>query len=120
MIHGGMKLFLVSVVLLWASTDAARWEKPAARNRYPAVMDHGLVVNVSRRIGGDHVLRNDLFSTVNRRRLASCANLFPYAKIQTDAAGPLADVQTVTVTITGMTNPSDRDWVAVMSPSNAK
>lgn len=121
MIHGGIKLFLVTVVLLWAcsGTDAARWEKPAARNRYPAGMDHAVAVNVSRRIGGDHVLRNDLFSTLNRRRLASCANLFPYAKIQMDAAGPLADVQTVTVTVSGMSNPSDRDWVAVMSPSNS-
>jgi hypothetical protein len=84
------------------------------------VMDHDAAVNMTRMIGGDHVLRNDLFSAINRRRsLASCSALFPDATITTDAGTGLADVQVVTVTVSGVAHPSDRDWVAVVSPSNS-
>jgi len=122
-------LFTTTVVLsiLCACTEAARWKKVPERMNpregfsvMRPLMEHDAALNMSRMIGGDHPLRNDLFSTLNRRRLASCSNLYPNASIQVDATGPLADVQTVTVTVSGMTDPSDHHWVAVVSPSNSR
>lgn len=103
--------------------EAARWTRsaPLGNSQMSRYMDHDAAVNMTRMIGGDHVLRNDLFSAINRRRsLASCSALFPDATITTDAAGALADVQVVTVTVSGVAHPSDRDWVAIVSPSNSR
>ncbi|KAG0567486.1 hypothetical protein KC19_7G138400 [Ceratodon purpureus] len=116
---------LVSILCATVPSEATRWKNPPVRNsrmnRFHdgELMDHGMAVNMTRMIGGDHVLRNDLFSTINRRRLASCSTLYPYVAIKTDAVGALADVQVVTVTVSGVNNPSARDWIGVMSPSNA-
>lgn len=78
------------------------------------------MLNVVRKFSVDHPLGDqDLFSTINRRRLASCSNLYPYAAIAVDTTGQLADVQNVTVTVSGVTKPSDQDWVGVFSPTDA-
>lgn len=67
------------------------------------------------------LVRQDLhpFKTLNRRSLLDCS-LNPYLAMSLDTAGPLNDVQEVTVTVSGVLVPSDKDWIAVMSPSDAK
>ncbi|KAL3701603.1 hypothetical protein R1sor_019625 [Riccia sorocarpa] len=69
------------------------------------------------RLGGEGF--GSSFRTINRRRLLDCGNLNPYVKITLDTTGPLSDEQTVNVTITGLVDPSEHDWIAVVSPSNA-
>lgn len=60
------------------------------------------------------------FRTINRRKLSQCNDINPYLQLTLDTAGPLSDVQTVTVNVSGVLNPSDNDWVAVVSPSNSR
>ncbi|BBM98080.1 acid phosphatase type 7 [Marchantia polymorpha subsp. ruderalis] len=59
------------------------------------------------------------FRTINRRSLLNCFDLNPYVNMTVDTAGPLSDTQNVTVSISGVVNPSDHDWLGVVSPSNA-
>ncbi|CAM6097263.1 unnamed protein product [Calypogeia fissa] len=61
----------------------------------------------------------DLFRTINRRKLVQCNDINPYLALSLDTAGPLSDVQTVTVNVSGVVDPSDNDWIAVVSPSNS-
>lgn len=68
-----------------------------------------------------HVLRNEVFSSINRRRhLAQCKDPNPYIGMTIDASGSLADVQNVTVTVSGVKNPDSSDWIGIMSPMTAK
>jgi hypothetical protein len=68
-----------------------------------------------------HVLRNEVFSSINRRRhLAQCKDSNPYIGMTIDASGSLADVQNVTVTVSGVKNPDSSDWIGIMSPMTAK
>jgi hypothetical protein len=74
----------------------------------PAKVDH------------QHVLRNEVFSRINRRQLGNCADVNPLLAMEVDAVGGmLDDVQIVTVTVTGALVPSDLDWIAVMSDSSS-
>lgn len=67
-----------------------------------------------------HVLRNEVFSRINRRQLGNCADVNPLLAMDVDAGGGmLDDVQIVTVTVTGALDPSDLDWIAVMSDSSS-
>lgn len=67
-----------------------------------------------------HVLRNEVFSRINRRQLGNCADLNPLLAMKVDAVGGmLDDVQIVTVTVTGALDPSDLDWIAVMTDSSS-
>lgn len=68
-----------------------------------------------------HVLRNEEFSSINRRRhLAQCNDPNPYIGMTIDASGSLADVQNVTVTVSGVLSPDSSDWIGIMSPMTAK
>lgn len=62
----------------------------------------------------------DSFRTINRRKLLQCNDINPYLKLTLDTAGPLSDFQTVTVNVSGVLDPSDDDWIAVVSPSNSR
>lgn len=67
-----------------------------------------------------HVLRNEVFSRINRRQLGTCADVNPFLAMEVDAAGGIMDdVQIVTVTVTGALDPSDLDWIAAMSDSSS-
>uniref|UniRef100_A0A803MYF6 Purple acid phosphatase Fn3-like domain-containing protein n=1 Tax=Chenopodium quinoa TaxID=63459 RepID=A0A803MYF6_CHEQI len=56
---------------------------------------------------------------LNRKFLTNCSPISPYLRIGTDAVSPLAAEQIVTVTVSGVLHPSDKDWVAMISPSHS-
>ncbi|XP_057849694.2 probable inactive purple acid phosphatase 27 [Cryptomeria japonica] len=58
------------------------------------------------------------FRCINRRILRQCSDRTSYVKINLSTSGPLEDEQFVNVTIEGMLNPKDDDWVAMISPSS--
>ncbi|XP_057849603.2 probable inactive purple acid phosphatase 27 isoform X2 [Cryptomeria japonica] len=60
------------------------------------------------------------FRCINRRMLRQCGEQNPYLQMNLSTQGPLLDDQFVTVTINGMLKPTHDDWVALMSPANAK
>ncbi|CAK9192348.1 unnamed protein product [Sphagnum jensenii] len=66
-----------------------------------------------------HGLRDPKFSSINRRKLGSCNDSNSYLSLSISTSDPLQDVQNVTVTVSGVLNPSDSDWIAVFSPSTA-
>ncbi|KAL9247746.1 hypothetical protein vseg_021146 [Gypsophila vaccaria] len=60
------------------------------------------------------------FRLLNRRKLLNCPlNVNPYLKITTNVVSPLLDEQNVTVTVSGVLRPSDKHWVAMISPSHS-
>ncbi|KAK9741950.1 hypothetical protein RND81_03G139200 [Saponaria officinalis] len=60
------------------------------------------------------------FRMLNRRKLLNCpVNVNPYLKITTNVVSPLFDEQNVTVTVSGVLQPSDKHWVAMISPSHS-
>ncbi|XP_004506354.1 probable inactive purple acid phosphatase 24 [Cicer arietinum] len=59
------------------------------------------------------------FRLINRRILKDCSVLNPVLKINISSNSRLSDDQFVTVTVTGVSNPSDGDWVAMISPANS-
>ncbi|KMS99148.1 hypothetical protein BVRB_2g047460 [Beta vulgaris subsp. vulgaris] len=59
------------------------------------------------------------FRTLNRRRLHDCPSNNPYLQIIVNAVSPLPDEQYISVTVSGVTKPSDKYWVAMISPSHA-
>ncbi|RDX78945.1 hypothetical protein CR513_40697 [Mucuna pruriens] len=59
------------------------------------------------------------FRMINRRILNDCSALNPSVKINVSSNSSLSDNEFVTVTVTGVSNPSDGDWVAMISPSTS-
>lgn len=55
-----------------------------------------------------------------RKRINECVSLNPFLTMEVDTEGPLADVQNVTVTVRGVLNPDENDWIAVMPSSESK
>lgn len=66
-----------------------------------------------------HTDYNTMLRSLDRRKLASCFDPNPFLSISHDATGPLADRQNVTVTVSGVIQPSADDWIAVFSPSTS-
>ncbi|KAG0567487.1 hypothetical protein M758_7G139800 [Ceratodon purpureus] len=54
-----------------------------------------------------------------RKRINECVSLNPFLTMEVDTEGPLADVQNVTVTVRGVLNPDENDWIAVMPSSES-
>ncbi|XP_024524876.1 nucleotide pyrophosphatase/phosphodiesterase isoform X1 [Selaginella moellendorffii] len=61
----------------------------------------------------DH--RNSAFGSITRRTLLECRDPNPYLNFTLDTAGPLANVQTVVATVSGVLQPSASDWIGVFS-----
>ncbi|EFJ34348.1 hypothetical protein SELMODRAFT_438745 [Selaginella moellendorffii] len=55
------------------------------------------------------------FGSITRRALLECRDPNPYLNLMLDTAGPLASVQTVVATVSGVLRPSSRDWIGVFS-----
>lgn len=55
-----------------------------------------------------------------RSKLNDCLSLNPFLRLEVDTDESLADVQNVTVTVSGVLAPDENDWIAVVSPSDAK
>ncbi|XP_024984654.1 uncharacterized protein LOC112520468 isoform X2 [Cynara cardunculus var. scolymus] len=67
---------------------------------------------------GNHTGISD-FRLLNRRSLITCPNSGPYVRVKVSPISQLSDEQYVTVSITGVFNPSGSDWVAMISPSHS-
>lgn len=59
------------------------------------------------------------FRVINRKFLENCSASSPFLQINVSSNSSLSDDEFVTVTVTGVANPSDGDWVAMVSPSNS-
>ncbi|KAE9616374.1 hypothetical protein Lal_00035134 [Lupinus albus] len=61
------------------------------------------------------------FRLINRQKLKDCSASSPSLKINIISSNPstFSDDEFVTVTVTGVSNPSNDDWVAMISPSNS-
>ncbi|XP_074286526.1 nucleotide pyrophosphatase/phosphodiesterase-like isoform X2 [Silene latifolia] len=60
------------------------------------------------------------FRMLNRRKLIECPlNVNPYLKITTNVGSSLLDDQNVIVTVSGVLQPSEKHWVAMISPSHS-
>lgn len=62
------------------------------------------------------------FRLINRRILKDCSASSPFVQVNVTSTtnSSLSDEEFVTVTVTGVSKPSDGDWVAMISPSNSK
>ncbi|KAB1224922.1 putative inactive purple acid phosphatase 27 [Morella rubra] len=59
------------------------------------------------------------FRLLNRRTLIECPNPSPFLQIDVSPDSSLSDEEYLRVTVTGVLNPSGRDWVAMISPANS-
>ncbi|KAH1141050.1 hypothetical protein GLYMA_12G012000v4 [Glycine max] len=59
------------------------------------------------------------FRMINRRILKDCSASNPFVKVNVTSNSSLSDDEFVTVTVTGVSNPSVSDWVAMISPSTS-
>ncbi|XP_058782395.1 probable inactive purple acid phosphatase 27 [Vicia villosa] len=75
-----------------------------------------LVVKHSKTLHNNYTTVSD-FRLINRRILKDCSS--NYVKINVSSNSSLLDDQFVTVTVTGVLEPKDGDWVAMISPSNS-
>jgi hypothetical protein len=77
-----------------------------------------------------HLLKDPRFSSINKRRkLESCIDFNPYVSISISTAASsasssagtllLQDVENVTVTVSGILDPCEADWIAVFTPATA-
>lgn len=60
------------------------------------------------------------FRTLNRRHLGECSSNNPYLEVNINAISPLSDEQNINITVSGISQPSDRYWVAMISPSHSR
>ncbi|KAB1227530.1 putative inactive purple acid phosphatase 27 [Morella rubra] len=59
------------------------------------------------------------FRLLSRRTLIECPNPSPFLQIDVSPDSSLSDEEYLRVTVTGVLNPSGRDWVAMISPANS-
>lgn len=60
------------------------------------------------------------FRIINRKILDDCSASSPFLQINVSSNSSLSDDEFVTITVTGVANPSNGDWVAMVSPSNSE
>ncbi|ONK71228.1 uncharacterized protein A4U43_C04F6200 [Asparagus officinalis] len=76
-------------------------------------------------LGGpiDDKLRNHTrisdFRVINRRFLANCDDPNPYLALDISTNSPLPNEANVTVTVSGVLDPDESDWIAMISPSKS-
>ncbi|KAL2898500.1 putative inactive purple acid phosphatase 1 [Bienertia sinuspersici] len=59
------------------------------------------------------------FRLLNRRHLSDCSSNNPYLNINMNAISPLPDEMNINITVSGVPQPSDKYWVAMISPSHS-
>ncbi|KAJ7949288.1 Purple acid phosphatase [Quillaja saponaria] len=59
------------------------------------------------------------FRTLNRRELGECPGSNQFLQINVSSNSSLSDEQFVTVTVTGVSKPSDQHWIGMISPSHS-
>ncbi|KAK7263945.1 hypothetical protein RJT34_31544 [Clitoria ternatea] len=59
------------------------------------------------------------FRLINRQILKDCSASNPFLTLNVTSNSPLSDDTFITVTATAVSNPSDGDWVAMISPSDS-
>ncbi|KAB1227529.1 putative inactive purple acid phosphatase 27 [Morella rubra] len=59
------------------------------------------------------------FRVVTRRNLSYCPDSSPLIQISLNPNSNLSDEENVTVTVSGVLNPQEHDWVAMISPANS-
>lgn len=67
---------------------------------------------------GYHNLCGEGYRCINRRVLEECSDQNPDLRMNLSTQGPLPDEEFITVTINGLSNPTDDIWVALVSPSS--
>ncbi|KAF3437453.1 hypothetical protein FNV43_RR20206 [Rhamnella rubrinervis] len=60
------------------------------------------------------------FRVLNRKRLRKCSNPSPYLNVNVSSNSKLSNEEYVTVTVSGVLDPSEHDWVAMISPSHSE
>ncbi|KAJ4970201.1 hypothetical protein NE237_003300 [Protea cynaroides] len=87
----------------------------------PTIKKGQLMINSSIEEFQDHTAISD-FRLLNRRYVEYCLDPSPYLQISISsvAESGLSNEQYVTVTFSGVLHPSDKHWVAMISPSNSK
>jgi len=60
------------------------------------------------------------FRTINRKILSDCSASNPFISVHVTSNSTLSDEGFVTVTVTGVSNPSKYDWVAMISPIDSE
>ncbi|XP_021750857.1 probable inactive purple acid phosphatase 27 [Chenopodium quinoa] len=60
-----------------------------------------------------------LFRKLNRRHLIDCLSSNPYLQISVNTSSRLSNEQYINVTVSGISRPSDKYWVAMVSPSHS-
>ncbi|GAB2298933.1 hypothetical protein Dimus_033009 [Dionaea muscipula] len=60
-----------------------------------------------------------MFRTLNRRALQKCACIDPHVDISMGRVSDILDDQNITVTVSGISNPSRNEWIAMISPSHS-
>lgn len=68
---------------------------------------------------GGHAHRGG-FGCITRRTLHSCRHSTRYVDLRLSTQGPLANEENVTVTVSGIQQPTSHDWVALISPSSPR
>lgn len=58
------------------------------------------------------------YRCINRKDLPECSDQNPDLQMNLSTQGPLPDEEFITVTVSGLSNPSDDIWVALVSPSS--
>ncbi|KAJ3675203.1 hypothetical protein LUZ60_004245 [Juncus effusus] len=66
----------------------------------------------------NHQEKSD-FRLINRRALAECSESYPHLSINISPNSSLPNEINVTVTVSGVTDPDELDWVAMITPSNS-
>lgn len=105
------RLMIFMLILLVSLSDFPCSESnSAARNLHFKNMD----------LGNEQEKDIHEFRMLNRRHMIKCPHVNHSIEITTDAGvSPLGDEQYVTVTVSGVLQPSDHDWVAMISPSHS-
>lgn len=58
------------------------------------------------------------YRCINRKDLRNCSDQNPDLQMSLSTQGPLPDEEFITVTVNGLSNPTDDIWVALVSPSS--
>ncbi|XP_062175489.1 probable inactive purple acid phosphatase 27 isoform X2 [Alnus glutinosa] len=100
-----LRLFIVLVVFFLSSSHSLSW------SLHPSHIN-SMAMHKSKTAISD-------FRLLNRRTLMECPDTSPFLQVNVTSNSKLSDEEYLTVTVSGVLFPSDRDWVAMISPSHS-